>query len=62
MRDPAPDSLTFAIAGSSKCISASRTLCPGLIAVTLEHQLRRAPNVDLGYHVAKVARPLSIKV
>jgi hypothetical protein len=36
MRDPAPDSLTLAIAGSSQRISASRTLCPGLVAVTLE--------------------------
>jgi hypothetical protein len=34
--DPAPDSLTVAIAGSCKRISASRTLRPGLVAVTLE--------------------------
>jgi hypothetical protein len=36
IRDPAPDSLTFAIAGSCKGISASHTLRPGLVAVTLE--------------------------
>ena len=36
VRDPAPDSLTLAIAGSCKRISASRTLRPGLVAVTLE--------------------------
>jgi hypothetical protein len=36
VRDPAPDSLTLAIASSCKRISASRTLRPGLVAVTLE--------------------------
>jgi hypothetical protein len=36
MRDPAPDSLTVAIAGRCKRISASSTLRPGLVAVTLE--------------------------
>jgi hypothetical protein len=36
MRDPAPDSLTLAIAGSYKGIGASRTLRPGLVDVTLE--------------------------
>jgi hypothetical protein len=36
MRDPAPDGLTLAIAYSCKRISASGTLCPGFVAVTLE--------------------------
>jgi NAD(P)-dependent dehydrogenase (short-subunit alcohol dehydrogenase family) len=31
-------------------------LLQGVIAVALEHELRRAPNVDLGYHAAKTAR------
>jgi hypothetical protein len=36
LRDPASDSLTPAIVGSCKGISASRTLRPGLVAVRLE--------------------------
>jgi hypothetical protein len=36
MRDQAPNSLTLAIAYSCKRISAGRTLCSGLVAVTLE--------------------------
>jgi hypothetical protein len=34
----------------------------GLLAVAVEHQLRRPPNVDLGYHTAKGVWPPSIKV
>jgi hypothetical protein len=33
-----------------------------LVAVALQHELRRSPNIDLGYHAAKVARPQSTKV
>ena len=33
-----------------------------LLAVALEHQVGGAPDVDLGYHAAKAARPRSIKL
>ena len=40
---------------------SSGAFLEGLLAVALEHQLRRPPNVDLGYHAGKAARPPSIK-
>jgi hypothetical protein len=61
MRDPAPNSLTRAIAGSCKGISASRTLRPGFLAVTLEQKVRRAPDLELRYHAGKLARKGSTK-
>jgi hypothetical protein len=35
-------------------VELARALRLGVVAVALEHQVRHAPNVDLGYHAAKV--------
>ena len=49
------------IAGDRELIGSSGAFLECLVAVALEHELRRPPNVDLGDHTVKAARP-SIKV
>jgi hypothetical protein len=63
VHDPAPGRRALSVAGGRELIiSSSGAFRLGLLAVALEHQLRRPPNVDLGYHTGKAARSRSIKV
>jgi len=48
------------MAGECELVSSSGAFFESLLAIALEHQLRRTPNVDLGYHAVKAARLLSI--
>jgi hypothetical protein len=59
--DPAPGRRPVGITGERELVGSSGAFLEGLLAVALEHQLRRPPNVDLGYHAGKAARPPSIK-
>jgi hypothetical protein len=59
--DPAPHG-TIVIVLGGELVGALDALVERLIAVALEHQLRRTPNIDLGYHAGKGARPPSITV
>ena len=61
-RDAAPRRRAVAVAGGRQLMGARGAFLERPIAVTLEHELRRPPNVDLGYHVAKAARPPTKKV
>jgi hypothetical protein len=60
--DPAPGIGTVVIAGECKLVGASGAFLKRSLAVALEDELRRPPNVDLGYHDGKAALALSIKV
>jgi hypothetical protein len=59
---PAPRRRPIIIARESEIISSGGAFLECLLAVALEHQLRRSPNINLRYHAAKTARPASIKV
>jgi hypothetical protein len=54
--DPVPGRRSVIVASECEFGSSSSALLERLITVALEHQLRRPPNVDLGYHRAKSAR------
>jgi hypothetical protein len=60
--DPAPDRGAFMVAGGLELADSQSAFGLGLVAVGLQHQLRRSPDVDLGYHAGKAARSSSIKV
>ena len=45
--DSAPGSCSVVIAGERQLVSASRALLKCVVAVALEHELRRPPNIDL---------------
>jgi hypothetical protein len=62
MRDPAPSRHTVIVAGGRELIHTRGAFLERLVSVALQHELRRSPNVDLGYHASKAARPPSIKV
>ena len=62
VRDQAPGGRAVLVAGGRELIGSSDAFVERLIAVALEHELRRPPDVDLGYHAAKAARLPSIKV
>ena len=47
--DSAPGSCSVVIAGERQLVSASRALLKCVVAVALEHELRRPPNIDLWY-------------
>jgi hypothetical protein len=53
--DPTPGRLAIVIAGGRKLVGARRTLVECLRAVTLQHQVGGAPNVDLWNHAGKIA-------
>jgi hypothetical protein len=61
-RDPAPDCSGFMVAGGLELADSQSAFGLGLVAVALQHELRRPPDVDLGYHAGKAARSSSIKV
>jgi hypothetical protein len=48
--DPAPDRRTFMLAGGLELVRARGALGLGLVAIALQHELRRPSYVDLGYH------------
>ena len=54
--DSAPGSCSVVIAGERQLVSASRALLKCVVAVALEHELRRPPNVDLGYQSASTMK------
>jgi hypothetical protein len=67
--DPVPRSRSVIVASEREFSSSSSTLLECLLAVAPEHQLRRTPNVDLGYHsdtmygpVDKPLRPVSLRL
>ena len=55
--DPAPDRRAFMVAGGVEFAGAGGAFGLGLVAVALQHELRRSPDVDLGYHASQGARP-----
>jgi hypothetical protein len=59
---PAPGCRPVVITGKRELISSSGAFPEPLLAVAFEHQLRCAPNVDLGYHAGKAAQSSSIKL
>jgi hypothetical protein len=54
IRDPAPCRRAVLIIGGSEFIGTRHAFLKCAIAVALEHQLRRSPDVDLGDHTAKL--------
>ena len=58
---PPPGHLPSIIASESELISSDGAFLDCLLAVALAHQLRRSPNVDLGYHTAKTGWPASLR-
>src|SRR6516225_3099566 len=61
IRDPAPGHHAVIIPGGRELVGASGAFLERLVAVPLQHELRRSPNIDLGYHAAKVARRISVE-
>ena len=47
--DTAPGSRAIVIAGECQFVRASSALLKCVVAIAFEHELRRPPNVDLGY-------------
>ena len=62
MRDPAPDRLAFVIVLRGELVGARGALLNGPGAISLEHEVGCAPDVDLGYHREQVARLRSLIV
>ena len=52
--DPTPGRRAVMIAGERELVSSSGAFLERSLAVALEHQLRGPPDVDLGYHSAKM--------
>lgn len=57
VHDAAPDRGTIEIALADELVDAPRALDLGIFAIALEHQIRCAPDVDLGDHELRIARP-----
>jgi hypothetical protein len=47
---------SIVIAAGRELLSSSGAFLERLMAVALEHQVGRAPNIDLGYHAVKITR------
>src|SRR3954447_24152926 len=54
--DPAPHRGTVVIALCGQLIRTCAAYLEGVVAVALEQELRRSPNVDLGYHTKEAIR------
>jgi hypothetical protein len=52
--DPTPGRRSVIIAGECEFVSSSGAFFEGLLAIALEHQLRRPPDFDLRYHPARM--------
>jgi hypothetical protein len=59
--DPTLGRRSGIIPSESKLVSSGSALLKRMFTVALEHQPRRAPNINLGYHTVKPARSLSTK-
>jgi hypothetical protein len=51
--NPTPDRRAAGITSGRELVGPFSPFHQSCIAVAFEHQVRRAPNVDLGYHVTK---------
>jgi len=60
-RDPAPCRRAILIITGSKLVGARHAFVKRVVAIALEHELRRSPDVNLGYHRHQSVRPPSIK-
>jgi hypothetical protein len=56
--DPAPDDRAIVIILSGELPGTGGAFLERLVAVALEHQVGRAPDVDIGYHSGKNHRPM----
>jgi len=54
--DPAPSSRSIVVTGERQFVSATSTLLKCVVAIALEHELRRPPNVDLGYQSGRLMK------
>jgi len=54
--DPAPGSRAVFIAGERHLVSASRALLKCIVAIALDHELRRPPNVDLWDQIGRLMK------
>jgi hypothetical protein len=54
--DPAPQGLAVVILPRGEFVGARGAFLNGLVAVPLEHELRRPPNVDLGYQSKRLMK------
>jgi hypothetical protein len=52
--DPVPGRRSVIIAGECEFVSSRGAFLEGLLAIALEHQLRRPPDGDLGYHSTRM--------
>jgi hypothetical protein len=59
--DPAPGRRPVVIAGERELVSSSGAFLERFLAVALEHQLRRPPNVDLRYQGSLHESALSVR-
>jgi hypothetical protein len=60
--DPKPDYLAGGVASCPELIGMTSAFLPGPVAIAFKHQVRHAPNVDLGYHAVKVRGGTSRRV
>ena len=54
--DTAPGSRAIVIAGECQFVRASSALLKCVVAIAFEHELRRPPNVDLGYQSERLMK------
>lgn len=54
IRDPTPCRRAVLIIGGSELVGAHHAFRKRVVAIAIEHELCRSPDVDLGYHATKV--------
>src|SRR4029077_20286140 len=59
--NPKPDYLAGGVASCPELIGMTSAFLSGPVAIAFKHQVRDAPDVDLGYHAAKARRGSRIK-
>lgn len=52
--DPAPHRHRTVVAGGGEFVGTPGAFLERLVAAAIEHELRRSPNVNLGYHTEKL--------
>jgi hypothetical protein len=60
--NPTPDRHAGGITRGCELVGSSSAFYKSPISVAFKHQVRDAPDVDLGYHAGKVVRSRSIKI
>ena len=60
--DPAPGIRAIVIPGGCELIDVRAAFLERFLAVALQHQVGGPPDIDLGYHAAKIAGLRSRKV